>query len=886
MNRFLISMCTLLTFAQAKEINFNQDIRPILSDRCFHCHGPDKHDRKKDLRLDVAEGDDGAYRLRKKRYGIVPGDLEKSSVWQRIITDDEDDIMPPIDSHKKQLTKGEKALIKQWIEEGAKYEDFWAFVPPVKGEPKKTKTQWGNGGIDQYVLAILEKNSQGPSGEADKRTLIRRLSFDLTGLPPTAEEIKQFLNDSSENAYEELVDRLIAKPQYGEHMTKYWLDLVRFADTNGRHHDHYRDMTPYRDWVIKSFNQNLSYDDFVRYQVAGDLYNKPSEDQLVASGFNRLHLIIDRGTAPPEESLTRNVIDRVTSVGTAFMGLTVQCAVCHDHKYDPITQKDFFALYAFFNNFDGRPETGGRKGAEFKQGLQKPYIRIGEELARKEVNPTWIWKKGEITTEKANFKKSFTLEKKPSQALLQATCDNSFKIKINGKHVGASKEWNKPLKKDVAKFLKTGKNLIEVEASNIGDAGGFVAYLKAEDVDILSDASWQAQAPEQEWHAAVELNKHGAEPWKYVLDTKGEDNRRAAMVMKERKDIRPAYILLRGEYDQLGEVVERNTPEFLPALKKKGAVASRMDLANWLIESNPLTGRIAVNRFWQQLFGVGLVKTSEDFGAQGEVPSHPKLLDYLTVSFEESGWDVKALMKKMVMSKTYRQSSKARPQEFKADAENRLLARGSRFRMDSEMIRDQILAQSGLLSDQMYGPSVKPPQPDGLWKAVTMPYSYPKIYEADRGEAIYRRSMYTFWKRGMPPPQMSILNAPERESCVARRERTNTPLQALLMMNEPEFFKMQGILAQKLLANKNLSDVQRIQKLYEQLTSQLASKYQEKVLLELLENLKSKYRKAPEEAKETCVSLGINDALNEVDLASWAMLVNTLYSLDTMKTRE
>ena len=883
MKRLILSSLFIFTSIQAKEINFNQDIRPILSDRCFHCHGPDKHDRKKKLRLDIAEGDDGAYRVRRGKHGILPGDLEKSTVWQRLITDDEDDIMPPLDSHKKQLTVKEKALIKQWIEEGAKYEGFWAFEEPKKS-PLPKETPWSNHPVDLYALDKMKQEQIQPNQEADKRTLIRRVSFDLTGLPPTNEEIHAFINDKNPKAYENLVDRLLRKPQYGEHMTKYWLDLVRFADTNGRHHDHYRDMTPYRDWVIKSFNKNLNYADFMRYQVAGDLYENPTEDQLVASGFNRLHLIIDQGTAPPEESYTRNVIDRVTAVGTAFMGLTVQCALCHDHKYDPISQKDFFALFAFFNNFDGGPETGGRKGTDFKQGLQKPYIRLGEELARKEVNPTWIWKKGKVTTEKANFKKSFTLEKKPSQAFLQATCDNSFNIKINGKPVGSSKEWHKPLQKDVEKFLKPGENLIEVEASNIGNAGGFVAYLKAGDVDVLSDASWQAQAPDQEWHAAVELKKHGSEPWKQVLDIKVEDNRRGAMVMKERKDIKPAHILIRGEYDNLGEVVERNTPEFLPPLKKKGEVASRMDLANWLVNDHPLTGRIAVNRFWQQLFGVGLVKTSEDFGAQGEVPSHPELLDYLTVYFQESNWDVKKLMKFMVMSKTYRQSSKTKEKSYTEDPENRLLARGSRYRMDSEMIRDQILAHSGLLSDKMYGKSVKPPQPDGMWKAVTMPYSYPKIYEADSGEAIYRRSVYTFWKRGMPPPQMSILNAPEREACIARRERTNTPLQALLLMNEPEFLKAQGYVARQVVAKKSLNDAQKLSYVYEKLTSRDINKKQVDQLKTLLDQLRDHYLNNSTDTQELAQLLELKE--NQAELAAWTLLVNSIYNLDIMKTRE
>ena len=657
--------------------------------------------------MDLADGDDGAYRIRKGKAGIKPGSPEESTVWQRIITDDEDDVMPPADYHKKPLTVEEKSLIKRWIEEGAEYKEFWAFVPPAEPAVPIVYKDWSNHPVDLFTLKKMTSKNLKPNPEANKRTLIRRLTFDLTGLPPTRDEIHTFINDKSEKAYEKLIDRLIAKPQYGEHMTKYWLDLVRYADTNGRHHDQYREVSSYRDWVIRAFNENLKYDDFIRYQIAGDLYEKPTEDQLIASGFNRLHLIIDRGTALPEESYTKNVIDRVTAVGTAFMGLTVQCAMCHDHKYDPISQKDFFALFAFFNNFDGMPETGGRKGFDFEQGLQKPYIFIGSAEDKAALQTVM------------NEYESVTKEK------------DSIRKKLRGK-------LDKQKKQDLQKASKTIEKKLNELKKQISIAKNKVS---------------------------------------------------TALVMKEAETVRKSYILKRGEYDQLGDVVERNTPEFLPPLKKKNDLASRMDFANWLVDSNPLTARVAVNRFWQQLFGTGLVKTSEDFGAQGEVPSHPELLDHLTVYFQNSGWDIKELMKYMVMSKTYRQSSVAKPTAFESDAENRLLSRGSRFRMDSEMIRDQILATSSLLSSTMYGKSVKPPQPAGIWKAVTLPNSYPRIFKADEGESIYRRSVYTFWKRGSAPPQMTILNAPDREACIARRERTNTPLQALLLMNEPEYFK-------------------------------------------------------------------------------------------------
>ncbi len=360
-------------------VNFSRDIRPILSDRCFQCHGPNEADRQAGLRLDQADGPEGAYRKSYDTQAIQPGSLDGSELWYRITSED-DDVMPPADSHKKPLTQNEKDLIKRWIEAGAQYADFWAFVPPRNPVLPEVKNQhWGQQPIDRFVLHRLEAEGLAPNPAAQRRTLIRRLSLDLTGLPPTREEIHGFLADTSVDSYERLVDRLLAKPQYGEHMAKYWLDLVRFADTNGIHHDHYREMTPYRDWVIRAFNQNLPYDEFVKYQLAGDCYPDPTRDQLIASGFHRLHLIIDVGTALPEESHMRNVVDRVTAVGTAFLGLTVQCAVCHDHKYDPITARDFYQLSAFLNNLDGEPETGSRSGTDFQRGLQPPYISLATE---------------------------------------------------------------------------------------------------------------------------------------------------------------------------------------------------------------------------------------------------------------------------------------------------------------------------------------------------------------------------------------------------------------------------------------------------------------------------------------------------------------------------
>ncbi len=723
--------------AGAEEINFNRDIRPILSDRCFHCHGPAAKSREASLRLDQPDGEEGAFRDLDGSIGIQPGDLEASEVWNRITTDDVDQLMPPAETSKKPLTAEEQALLKQWILEGAKYEKFWSFVPPKRTPPREVKDKkWRQGMIDPYVMARLEKGGLQPKTEADRRTLIRRVTFDLTGLPPNLDEINAFLKDDSSDAYATLIDRLLEGDSYGEHMARYWADLVRLADTNGMHKDFYRNFSTYRSWLIRAFNDNLRFDDFIKYQVAGDLYAEPSEDQLVGSGFNRLHLIIDRGTALPEESHHKNVLDRVEAFGTAFLGLTVQCGQCHEHKYDPISQREFYQLYAFFNNFDGTPETVGAP----KAGIQAPSIKL------------------------------------------------------------------------------TGS-----------DAG------------------------------------------------------QTAMVMKDRETPKPTHILIRGSYENPGEEVQRNTPAFLPPLPKKDGIYTRMDLAEWLVDpQHPLTARVIVNRIWQQFFGVGLVKTSEDFGHQGDWPSHPELLDELAVRFVESGWDLKKLVRAIVMSKTYRQSSDATPDEFKNDPENRLLARGSRYRMDAEMIRDQILLLSGKLNRTMYGESVKPPQPPGLWKAVTM---IGERYQADPDDAIYRRSFYTFWKRGMPPPQMTILNAPSREFCTPRRERTNTSLQALLLMNEQEFFKAAKSCAALTLKEVNNNVDDGLNRLYEKVTSHRPGAERLQLLRDTLHEFRTIYSEDKALTESLTPDMAEAEFNDRVELAAWTMMAHSLLNLELAKVK-
>ena len=796
-------------------ISFNQDIRPILSDNCFFCHGPDENERQADVRLDV------------------PEQVDLDEFLSRITETDPDLVMPPPETNKR-LSAEQVELLRRWIDDGAAYQTHWSFAPTeTPGVPAVENDRFGDHAIDRFVFAKLRNKGLSPNKPADKRTLIRRVTMDLTGLPPTREEVRAFVDDDSDDAYEKLVDRLLDSPHYGEHMARYWLDLVRFADTNGLHHDHYREMTPYRDWVIRAFNQNLPFDQFAVAQIAGDLYEQPTTDQLIASGFNRLHLIIDRGTALPEESFTRNVVDRVSAVGTAFLGLTLECAVCHDHKYDPITQRDFYQLYAFFNNFDGGPETGGRNGLDFKRGLQPPYLEL----------PT--------DEQKAGLKK---LNEK--LASIQSRIDQ---IKA------ATKSGNQT----------TGNKATDEKPSD-----------KQNDQDVTKERA--AELAE----LTASLKQTQAQRDKLI------ESIPATLIMKERAEIRPAHILIRGNYDQPGEQVERDTPAFLPPMKKADGQKTRMDFARWLVDANnPLPARVAVNRFWQQLFGVGMVKTSEDFGAQGEPPSHPELLDHLTVRFVESGWNVKALLRSVVLSETYRQSSIAPRQQYVSDPENRLLSRGSRYRYDAEVIRDQVLAVSGLLNPNLFGRSVKPPQPEGLWKIVAMPFSYPRVFVADEGDKIYRRSVYSFWKRGLPPPQMTIFDAPSRESCTARRERTNTPLQALVLMNEQQYFAAAMHLANSLLSQTELSDQSRIEIAYESITSHLPDDTTRKSLLSALEQFRQEYRDDPESAKKM-----IRENLAEADdhsaadrssastdsaeLAAMTMLVHSMLNLDVTKTRE
>ncbi len=808
--------------ADSDEVSYNRDIRPLLSDRCFTCHGPDDAKRDGDLRLDIADGQLSPFQARNDHFVIKPGDPESSELWKRLTTDDPSLRMPPHKSEKKPLSDDQRALIRKWIEQGAKFEKFWSFetrrpqpLPAVKNQ------NWPVGRIDQFVLAALEKKGLAPQPAADKRTLIRRVTLDLTGLPPTRQEIQQFEDDTAPDAYPRLVERLMSTPQYGEHMARYWLDLVRFADTNGMHHDHFRDLSTYRDWVIRALNENMPFDQFAINQLAGDLLENSTIDHKIASGYNRLHMVMDRGTNPPQESYTRNVVDQVSAFGTIYLGLTLECAVCHDHKYDPVKQKDFYQLFAFFNNIDGDPETPGRD-------QQPPYLKL----------PT-----PEQTTQLREIESQLEAAERELKSLKESLENRPAEVKSDA-------------------ATKAGDNGVTEQVNESAKAQAAQVKQKEEEVRRLKTTR-------------DELDK----------------SLPIALVMKERTDIRPAFILKRGAYDQPGEEVTRNTPAFLPPLPGSGITdnspKTRLDLARWITDKrHPLMARVTVNRYWQQFFGVGLVKTSEDFGAQGEYPTHPELLDDLANAFVDSEWDIKSLVQSIVLSRTYQQSSRVSPAQYRTDAENRLLARGSRIRLDSEVIRDQILAISGLLNNTMYGKSVKPPQPADLWRTVSMVSSSTYSFKQDTGDNIYRRSFYTFWKRAMPPPQMTIFDAPTRESCTSRRERTNTPVQALLLMNESQYFEAARHFAQQLLANQDQSDAERLSIAFESITSHRPLPDELADLQSGLDGFRAIYQGDLDSAKAMTTDINLTSDARRIEVAALTMVINSLFNLDAAKTRE
>lgn len=994
-----------------KSVSFNRDIRPILSNNCYSCHGPDKSTRKAKLRIDNQKD--------AHEETIVPGKPEESEFYYRISTDDEDDMMPHPDSTKS-LTQGEKDLLKRWIEEGAEYEKHWAYVAPKPTEPPVIENRsWTKNPIDQFVLARLAVEGLSPVQEAERRTLIRRVSLDLIGLPPTPQEVEDFVSDAASDAYEKLVDRVLNSPAYGEHMARFWLDAARYGDTHGLHLDNYREIWPYRDWVISAFNDNKSFDDFLLEQMAGDLLPNPNLNQLIATGFNRAHVTTNEGGSIDEEVYVRNVLDRVTTFGTVFMGLTSGCAVCHDHKFDPLKQKEFYQFFAFFNSLDGKAMDGNRKdhapivklpNDEQKDELagQKKQLSIVQETLIEQVssykyvepdNPkpppplepkeiVWIedslpqgaktegeWK----LVEKENFpvysgKKALTqtaiglgqhLFSEATKPLTVKAGDKLFTyVYLDPYHPPKQLmlEWNDGNWEHRAYW---GENLIErglegtvnlfragdlpslgewarleVDADSVGlnpgakingwafvqfdgttfwDKAGIVTLTQGKP-DYDSFAVWfQDQHGAEEPMAPDELipllkkdatnlteeeNKqlldyfveHVCVNTRYLFDpphqwikslkkqiSNTEKGFPTTLVWKELEKPRDAFILDRGLYNMKKEKVTRRTPEFLPPFPEN-APENRLGLAKWLLmEDHPLTARVTVNRFWQHVFGVGIVKTTEDFGAQGEWPSHPELLDWLAIRFVRSGWDVKKLMRLMVTSAAYRQSSSAPRELYERDPENRLLARGPRFRLDAETLRDQALAISGLLLEKLGGPGVKPPQPDGLWFAVGYTGSNTVRFKEDRGpEKVHRRSIYTFWKRTSPPPQMNTFDAPSREACSVRRERTNTPLQALLLMNDPQYFEAARALAERMIRDGGNSIEERLSYGFKLATTRAPGTEESRELVSVYQDYLAEYRQDSDAVKKLN-SIGEFPSasdLDEIVLAVCTMVANIILNLD------
>ena len=647
-------------------VSYNFDIRPILSDKCLSCHGPDANKRKAGLRLDIAESAYQALKEHPSSHALVPGKPESSELFLRISSKDTNIIMPPPNSNLK-LTQYEINLFERWISQGAKYEKHWAFVAPKKAAlPKVSLTTWPRNEIDYFILANQEQKGLQPNQEADKERILKRLSIDLTGLPPSFKMMNSFLEDKSPDAYEKVVDQLMSMPSYGEKMSLLWLDLARYADSHGYQDDGYRTQWPWRDWVIHAFNKNMSYKDFVTWQLAGDLIPNYTQEQLLATGFNRNHKITEEGGVIPEEYRLMYVTDRTDLFGKGLLGVTLECAHCHDHKYDPFSQKEYYQLFSFFNNI--------------------------KELG------------------------------------IEST--------IGGPNTYAKKPFMEICNEDV-------KNML--------------TFINKEDTNKL-----------------------------------------IVSVMGDQDTIRKTHILTRGQYDVPGDVVEPGTPSSILPFKAS-YTKNRMGLANWLFDNeNPLTARVFVNLLWQEIFGRGIVKTSGDFGMQGELPTNPQLLDWLAVDFIQHNWDIKRLMKQMVKSATYRQSAEITKEKLAKDPENILLARGPRYRVEAELIRDIVLSSSGLLNTSIGGPSVKPYQPDGLWEGATSGRGLLSVYKQDHGKELYRRGMYTLIKRTVPPPSMSIFDASNRDICEVRRQRTNTPLQALVMMNDPTVMEASRVLAAKL----------------------------------------------------------------------------------------
>jgi hypothetical protein len=1019
-------------------LQYNADIRPILADTCFACHGPDSAARKADLRLDQRDAaiDLGA---------IVVGDPDSSEMIRRIMSDDPEEHMPPPET-KKTLTPNQIERLAEWIRQGAEYQLHWSLIPPERPAlPEVKNSAWVSNPIDRFILAKLDSVSLEPAPEADRRTLARRASLDLVGLPPRPEQVERFVDDTRANAYECYVDELLRSPHWGEHRGRYWLDYARYADTHGIHFDNYREMWSYRDWVISAFNQNMPYDQFTIENLAGDLLPNATMDQRIGSGFNRCNMTTNEGGIIDEEYLVLYTRDRTETTSRVWLGLTANCAVCHSHKFDPLSQTEFYEMAAFFNNTVQGARDGNIKdtppiivvpsAADRRRWQELPQLIADAEKAasdrRVAARPEFDQWLAAATIESLGHPVS------ADQLHLHAPLDegkgDQIQVSIDGQcdevQLTNSAKWDEE---------SAGQKALHVQGAacelpSAGDFGGDQAFTCAAWIRIpASDgygaicarmdnansyrgwdfwvqqrriglhviSAWPDQAlkvvgrdqvPADRWvHVAVRYDGSGKaagvdvyydgqrqqinvendrlsgsietevplrigqrstgeaftggvrdlriyrrglddaeiaslaktsrfervlakaptdrseqevnelfEYWLAAMDESYRGQRRQldalqqeqeqiksrgtiAHVMQDRSEPAMAYVLFRGEYDQRRDTVTPDTPDVLPPFPDD-LPRNRLGFAKWLLlPEHPLTARVTVNRFWQEVFGTGIVKTSGDFGVAGELPSHPELLDWLAVEFRESAWDVKRLFKLMVMSSTYRQSAAVTPEKLERDPENRLLARGPRFRMDAEVVRDYALSASQLLVPKIGGPSVKPYQPPGVWEAIAMNVSNTRSYVPDHGDGLYRRSLYTFVKRMAPPASMELFNAPNREFCVVRRERTNTPLQALVTLNDPQFIEAARHLAEITLQPGQLTRDQRLQQMAVRLLAREFRPDELGLVEQSLDDLLQFYQAHPDDARDVIhVGESVPDESQEPTvLAGWTMLANQLMNLD------
>jgi len=736
------------------KVSYNFHIRPILSDKCFKCHGPDANKRQGQFRLDIPDSAFAPLKETKGAFALVPGKPAESELYKRISSTDTSYMMPAPESHLGALSEYEIKLFKRWIEQGAHYETHWAFQPPQKERlPKINKKEWAKNEIDYFILKKLDEKNLSPNEEADKERLLKRVSLDITGLPPSVEVMDKFLNDNSPNAYEKAVDNLMSTPQYGEKMAVHWLDVARYADSYGYQDDNIRTQWPWRDWVIHAFNENMPYDEFLTWQIAGDMLPNATKEQILATGFFRNHKYTEEGGVIDEEYRIEYLVDKTKTFGKGILGLTIECAQCHDHKYDPFKQKDYYSLLAFFNN-----------------------------------------------TKELGFEGDVSVSKPAKNPILAIT-----------------------------------------------------------DADVKSILSF--------------VNKK-------------DTGTVTVSVMGERDTLRKTFILSRGVYNMPTSEVE---PQAIPAVMKFDTrfPRNRIGLAQWTVDRrNPLTARVFVNQIWQEIFGRGLVKTSGDFGMQGEIPSHPELLDWLAVDFMESGWNVKQLVKKILLSATYRQSAKVSKDKLEKDPENVYLSHAPRTRLSAEFVRDVVLASSGLLNKTIGGPSVKPYQPKGLWEAATSGRGVLATYKQDEGNALYRRGMYTFIKLTVPPPSMIMFDASNRDQCEVKRLKTNTPLQALIMMNDPTVLEASRVLAQKLVSEPSSTE-EKIIKAFRLIVCRKPSAKEMSILEtyygEQLQLFQQKKLNAI-----TTLSVGEYPLNKELDLsisAAMMKVINTIYNMEETITK-